>query len=222
MEDTNTSNMNFGVPPQKKNSKKTAIWAVVAILALVLGGLGGYAWGQYNKNEEVKKAKETAKHEAAKKAEKQEGSADKKTAAPAKTVTEPTCNADELSLEVVDSAESGAGTLAYDLVLTNMGKRSCALGGFPGVSLVNANGNMIGSPAERAANYAEKTLTLAPNAKVKAVMSISNSTNFDAGQCKDGATKLRVYPPNDTGYLSVATSVTSWCPGFEISPVLAM
>jgi hypothetical protein len=87
---------------------------------------------------------------------------------------------------------------------------------------VNDNGNMIGSPAERAKNYTEKKLSVAPNAKVKAEMATANSANFSDGQCKAGATKVRVYPPNDVGYLSVTSPIASWCPGFVISPVLSM
>jgi hypothetical protein len=193
--------------------------AVIVILAI--GGIVGYLMGQNNKNREVDKAKETAKLEAVDTANKEKAAADKEKVAPAKVVTETTCNADELSLSSKVS-DAAAGTLAYDIVLTNTSKRTCILGGFPGVSLVNDNGNRIGSPADRATNYEEKKLTLAPGQKVKAIASLSAPSNFPAGACKDGATKLRVYPPNDTGYLSVATDIKSWCPGFVISPVLSM
>lgn len=140
--------------------------------------------------------------------------------APPKPTALTTCNADELKLTTQESSDSGAGTLAIDIVLTNTGGRECTLGGFPGVSLVNGNGNMVGKPAERATNYPEKTVTLAPNAKATATISYEQEGNFDSGTCVDGATKVRVYPPNDTGYISIAqTAITSWCPGFETSPV---
>jgi len=140
---------------------------------------------------------------------------------PAKPTAATTCNADELSLTTEASSDSGAGTLAINLVLTNIGKRDCIQGGFPGVSLVNDNGNQIGKPADRATNYPEKTFTLKPGDKVYATVSYEEEGNFDAGACTDGATKFRVYAPNDTGYISVAqTAVTAWCPGFETSPVM--
>lgn len=139
---------------------------------------------------------------------------------PPKVVTETTCNADELTLSLSEGDGGGAGTLNQLIVLTNVSKRTCILGGFPGVSLVNDNGNQIGSPADRAKNYTEKKLTLTPGAQAKATVSFEDQGNFDAGTCKTGATKLRVYPPNDTGYLSVASPmITAWCPGFEVSPV---
>lgn len=139
---------------------------------------------------------------------------------PAKTVTATTCNADELTLNTAPSDEAGAGTLALDLVMKNSGSRSCTLAGYPGVSLVNDNGNQIGQPADRTTNSTEKTITLAVGDSVKATVYYTEEGNFDPGTCKDGATKLRVYPPNDAGYISVVqTEISAWCPGFKTSPV---
>jgi hypothetical protein len=207
------------------NTKNIIITVILVVLALGLGGAGGYYMTQMSKQKEIEAAKDTAKQDALKQVEtdkvKEEASTQAK--APAKKKTDTTCNADELTLSVATSATgSGAGTIAYDLILKNTGRRTCILGGFPGVSLVNDNGNQIGSPAERATNYTEKTLSLTPNKMVKAVLSTSNPVNFSDGQCKTDATKVRVYPPNDTGYLSVASPVSAWCPGFMISPVLEM
>lgn len=110
--------------------------------------------------------------------------------------------------------------MAYDIVFKNSGARPCTLGGYPGVSLVNDNGNQVGQPAERIAGYAEGVLTTIPGKSVKAILRISQSSNFGVGVCKDGAVKLRVYPPNDTGYISAVSPVSMWCPGFTISPVV--
>jgi hypothetical protein len=203
-------------------TKKTVLWVIVAIIVVALGSFGGYAFGQMNKQHDI----DTAKSEATKQAKKDASSGQKSTASSTpvvpKTVTETTCNADELTLTAEQGSDSGAGTIAYNLVLTNVGKRACILDGFPGVSLVNDNGNQVGSPAVRANNYTEKKLTIQPGAKAYTVASVENSSNFDDGQCKSGATKFRVYPPNDTGYLSVVSPVETWCPGFMISPVLSM
>lgn len=212
-------------PEQPKKSKAgKIILLMLLILALVAGGVAaGWYVGKMEKDKAVEDAKNTAKQEAQKDSAKKEEAKPTETTPQAKTTTETTCNADELSLSMKDSGQSGAGTLAYDLVFKNTSQRSCTLGGFPGVSLVNENGNMIGSPADRAKNYEEKKLTLTPGKEVKATLSVANSTNFDEGQCKEGAVKLRVYPPNDTGYLSVMSSpIDSWCPGFLTSPVLSM
>lgn len=206
------------------NIKRIILGTLVIIVMLALGGVGGYFVGQMHKDEAVTEAKSTASLETLQqvKADTEKNKATLHEKTPPKTASETTCNADELGLAVSPSSESGAGTIAYTLILTNISKRTCTLGGFPGVSLVNENGNQIGSPAVRATNYTEKKLTLSPNVKVKATVSTSNSSNFSDGQCRTGATKLRVYPPNDTGYLSVTTTIDSWCPGFTISPVLTM
>jgi hypothetical protein len=200
--------------------KHIIVGTLIITVILALGGLGGYLVGNMHKSQDVDHAKTTAKLEALQQVKTEAEKVQQQ--APAKPAAETTCNADELSLAMASSSQSGAGTLAYDIIFTNVGKRTCALGGFPGVSLVNDNGNQIGTPAARTTSYTEKKVPLAPNTKVKAVLSTSNSANFSDGQCKTGATKLRVYPPNDTGYLSVATTIDSWCPGFEISPILAM
>ena len=209
------------------NTNRTLKRIVIVILILIVGGLVGYFWGQSNKNNEVNAAKEAATKQAEENAKQTaqkaltKSDADKTPAekAPAKTSVETTCNADELSIQVED-ADASAGTLSYAILLTNSSKRSCTLYGFPGVSLVDGNGNQVGTPAERATNYPEERMVLAPGAKAKSVASISNSTNFTDGHCKTGVAKLRIYPPNDTGYISVDTNISAWCPGFMVSPML--
>lgn len=203
--------------PQTTNtsssSSKIIIAVVAAVLLLVVTAAGAYYYGKMDKQKEVDTAKtavlEQVKVETAAAALKP----------PAKATTEVTCNADELSLNVQEGSGTGAGTLSYDLVFTNTGSRTCDLFGYPGVSLVDANGNMIGEPAVRTANATEVKQTLVAGGKVKAEIKIGNEGNFTDGQCLSGATKLRVYPPNDTGYLSTASPLDAWCPGFEVSPV---
>lgn len=135
-----------------------------------------------------------------------------------KVVTTSTCNADELSLVVGDTSGT-AGSTEIDIVFTNTGDRQCVLEGYPGVSLVNANGNQVGSPADRMSGATVQKVTLDMGQSTTAPVMFPEEGNFDAGTCQDGATKLRVYPPNDYGYLSVPTSITSWCPGFEVGTV---
>lgn len=210
-------------PMGKKPNKtgKVLLW-VILVLVLIAGALvGGYFYSQNQNNQAVEKAKQDERTAAQVEIDKLRAELDKQKTAPEKTVTNATCNTDELSLalEVVDGA---AGTYTYDVIFTNTGKRECTLVGYPGVSLVNDNGNMIGSPAERTQGSQDITITLAPEGKVKSTLYAQNNNNFPDGECKDGATKLRVYPPNDTGYLSVATdaNLTSWCPEFQVTPVM--
>jgi len=201
------------------NTKKLLLGIGIALIILILGSFGGYWWGTMDKNHDVDQAKLTATQDTLKQVT--GNSTTPKVAQEQKTSTDTTCNADELSL--TSNVDGGAaGTISYNLILTNVGKRTCTMVGFPGVSLVNDNGNQIGTPAERATNYAINKISLAPGAKAKAMTFVSNEGNFDPGICHDGATKVRMYPPNDTGYLSVSTPITAWCPGFQISPMTNM
>ena len=209
--------------PKKGRKALKALGLILLILALITAtAFCVYTWQQ---NESKAQVKDLEGKLAAAQASHNVGqpSTDNPPAheqAPPKTTTETTCNADELALSLAAGDGGGAGTLNQMIVLTNTGKRICTLGGFPGVSLVNDNGNQIGTPAARAKNYTEKKLTLNPGGQAKATVSFQDQSNFDSGTCKTGATKLRVYPPNDTGYLSVPSPlITAWCPGFEISPV---
>lgn len=210
---------------KKERKPAKIIGLVLLILALVTAtAFCVYAWQQSDFSSQKKDLeKQLAAAKADQKTSQPSSGTDSRPTheqTPPKVITETTCNADELTLSLSEADGGGAGTLNQLIVLTNASKRVCVLGGFPGVSLVNDNGNQIGSPAERAKNYTEKKLTLNPGGQAKATVSFADQGNFDAGTCKAGATKLRVYPPNDTGYLSIASPmITAWCPGFAISPV---
>ncbi|HEU5121308.1 MAG TPA: DUF4232 domain-containing protein [Candidatus Saccharimonadales bacterium] len=222
-------NQNQIISQPKKSNKALKVTGItlLVIALIVLASLCVYLWQQnematLKREYDSKLAAAQAEHDKTNNDASQNNTDDRPAheLTPPKTSTSATCNADELTLSLAQSDGGGAGTLNQSIVLTNTGKRECTLFGFPGVSLVNDNGNMIGAPAERAKNYQEKTITLMPNSQTKATVSFSEPGNFPSGTCKTGATKLRVYPPNDTGYLSVASPmITAWCPGFMISPV---
>jgi hypothetical protein len=225
----NNESQTHQVPSQQGSKRERKTVKVIGLILLVLALIAATAFGVYTwqQNESNAQKKDLESQLAAAKAshdpKKQSSTNDNRPAheqTPPKIITETTCNADELSLSLAQGDGGGAGTLNQLIVLTNTSKRICILGGFPGVSLVNDNGNQIGSPAIRAKNYSEKKLTLSPGSQAKATVSFQDQGNFEAGTCKTGASKLRVYPPNDTGYLSIASPmIQAWCPGFEISPV---
>ncbi|HMI09407.1 MAG TPA: DUF4232 domain-containing protein [Candidatus Saccharimonadales bacterium] len=208
-------------PAPKKGKKAGKVLGIILLILVLMAGTaaGVYMWQQNELNDQKADFdSKLAAAQAEKTPAKETRPAQELT--PPKVATETTCNADELTLSLTNGDGGGAGTLNQVLVLTNSGKRTCTLVGFPGVSLVNDNGNQIGSPADRSKNYTEKTLTLKPAETAKATVVYSEQGNFEPGTCKTGATKLRVYPPNDTGYLSIASPmITAWCPGFETSPV---
>lgn len=213
------------------STKKTITITAGIVIALIVGVTGGYFYAQSLANQDINALKEENKAAVAKATAdakaleninntKTDSSRPTHEKTPPKIVTETTCNADELKLTTEANNGGGAGTLNFNIVLTNIGTRTCNLFGYPGVSLVNDNGNQIGKPADRHKS-AETKVELAANKSARAVIYVPNESNFDDGTCKDGATKLRVYPPNDTGYLSVATTQASWCPGFATEAVAA-
>lgn len=127
------------------------------------------------------------------------------------------CTTNDLKLSTAANGNSGAGTLSFDLVFTNKSSESCTMSGYPGVSLIKDNGDQVGAPADRNTNDLPKDLTLGAGQTAKAAVYYGDKGNYDAGVCLEGATKLRVYPPGDTGYLDViAPSDIARCPKFEI------
>lgn len=107
----------------------------------------------------------------------------------------------------------GAGHFFPYLVLTNSGTTICTLRGYPGVSFVgNGNGTQLGAPADRDTSVAVTTIVLAPGAAAHAQLNITVAANYDAATCQPvTANGFRVYPPDQTAALFVATSDYTAC-----------
>lgn len=99
---------------------------------------------------------------------------------------------------------AAAGSVYRPLLLTNTGKRTCELVGFPGVSYVAGdNGAQVGPAAEMRGPRAPQ-VNLAPGAAAAATVQLVNVGNFDPASCKPVPVRgLRVYPPGDTASLFV-------------------
>nr|WP_255219465.1 DUF4232 domain-containing protein [Kocuria salina] len=101
-------------------------------------------------------------------------------------------------LEVAAAPVGGAaGSVHVDVVLTNAGEDPCTLAGYAGVSFVDADGTMIGSPALRDATVPGTGQVLAPGESVTAGLRISQAGNHPTCDART-ATGLRVYPPENT------------------------
>jgi Domain of unknown function (DUF4232) len=120
----------------------------------------------------------------------------------------PTCSTADLSVWVNADQESGAaGTLAYPLEFTNIGKKACTLRGYPGVSATNAMGKQLGNAAARSTLYAPSTVTVGAGGTVHAVLFYA-AVEVSTSGCKPvAASFLKVYPPNQktarTGFFSL-------------------
>lgn len=131
------------------------------------------------------------------------------------------CGASSLRADVVQPPGSGAaGSIYYELLLTNTSQTSCVLAGFPGVSFLNAEGTQIGEPATRdGSGFA--ALTLPPGQSVSSDLRVSNADNYTDCQPQESAT-VRVIPPDDATALSsefVATICSTGAVNTTIGPL---
>ncbi len=111
----------------------------------------------------------------------------------------PVANCLTRSLKVSLGPPNGAaGTTFYPLQFVNMGKTTCMLKGYPGVSAVTSSGKQIGSAASRvSAKFG--TVTLAPGKQRNATIGIVDTGNFSASSCAPvTAAGLKIFPPNQS------------------------
>lgn len=113
--------------------------------------------------------------------------------------------------------QSGAGQRYTALILTNTGPTACELRGFPGVSLLDPSGTMIGEPASREGTEGG-TVNLGPGGSASSALHTTAEGMGPA--CTSTSTKMRVYPPDNTQALEFAAAYTA-CGGFKVSTLVA-
>ncbi|HEX4788297.1 MAG TPA: DUF4232 domain-containing protein [Actinospica sp.] len=120
-----------------------------------------------------------------------------------------TCQAAQLSGSI-GSSQGTAGSVYVDVVFKNTGSRPCTLAGYPGVSFgAGSPVHQVGQPADRNTQVSPATVTLLPNGHAYAVLQVGDAGNYPASTCDPTpTTSLQVYPPNNTGRISVAYSST--------------
>jgi hypothetical protein len=137
------------------------------------------------------------------------------------------CATPNLVVWLDTNGDAGAGSVHYELELTNLSKSTCVLRGFLGVSAVDLAGRQLGAPASRNAGNTVRPITLAPGGTASAALKIADTGVFPSTTCRaTTAAGLRVYPPNQTAsklvpypfracsrpgpiYLRVGTTTTS-------------
>ena len=132
------------------------------------------------------------------------------------TTSSTHCSTDQLKGGLGET-QSGAGQRYTIVVLTNTGTKACDLRGFPGVSLLDANGKQIGEPASREGSEGA-TISIAPGAS--ASTTLHTSAAGLGAQCDPTSAQLRVYPPDNTASLTI-TAAYSACGGFRVSTLVA-
>lgn len=115
------------------------------------------------------------------------------------------CPTSQLTLSL-GPIQGAAGTEYQPLRLRNRG-RACTLTGYPGVSMLAADGHQIGVPAERA-GPAARAVRLEAGGLATAVLSVANAGAFPDSACRpQQSSRVRVYPPGQRSALTVADAV---------------
>jgi hypothetical protein len=126
-----------------------------------------------------------------------------------------TCAVRDLHLSM-GRKDAAAGSLYWSIRFTNTSTSSCALRGYPGVSVLNTAHHQIG-PAATRSGRPPSTVKVAPGHTVTAVIRTANGPI--GGPCRPTGTYLRVYPP--ASYRSVLVPAR-WrvCSNiFQVGPV---
>jgi hypothetical protein len=98
-------------------------------------------------------------------------------------------------------------------VITNTSRTACHVTGFPGLSMLDANGNQIGEPATRE-RLTYQPVPLAPGASASDTIHTVNQQ----GTCLPASTSLRMYPPGSRASLVIPGQVTECDNVFVITP----
>jgi Protein kinase domain/Protein of unknown function (DUF4232) len=113
--------------------------------------------------------------------------------------------------------QGGAGQVYLPIILKNISPRTCIVAGYPGVSLLDASNNQIGSPATRSGG-AIGTVQLSPGTEASTLL---HTTNVGFGPpCVGPSASIRIYPPGEVASLVAPGSFTA-CGGFTVQPLVA-
>lgn len=109
----------------------------------------------------------------------------------------PKCAASQLTAWIGLPPTGAAGTITYQLELSNISHRTCTLKGFPGVSAIGRHGQ-LGHAAVRDHSHTSRLVTLHPRGTAHVELGITNTSGLAPGTCHAAmAEGLKVFPPND-------------------------
>lgn len=109
----------------------------------------------------------------------------------------PACPTSSLTAWIGLPGNGAAGSIYYELQLSNTSTVKCSLFGYPGVSAVNSSGTQLGSPAARDTSIQPTTVVLAPGATSHFLLRLTN-TGVLANCTPAAASAFRIFPPNQT------------------------
>ncbi|MBV2357520.1 DUF4232 domain-containing protein [Streptomyces sp. J2-1] len=126
-----------------------------------------------------------------------------------------TCSASNLRVSL-GRAEGAAGSLYETVRFTNTSKSSCALRGYPGVSVLDSAHHQIGKAATRSGR-SYGTVTLKPGHSATSVLRTTNGPI--GGACDKPGSYLRFYPPASTSSITVPAKWKTCSHTFQVGPV---
>ena len=110
------------------------------------------------------------------------------------------CSSSNLVIWIPNGKGNGtAGSAYYNLSLTNSGKSTCTLQGYPKITAVTLAGKPLGLAAMHESSGATKAVRLAPGAAAKVRVRISEAGNYLPSECHPTAAGgLAVTPPGQS------------------------
>ena len=139
-------------------------------------------------------------------------------AAPALTAASatPMCATSQLTASL-GGGDAGAGQVYRYLVLTNHSGTACHLTGYPGLSMLDASGKLIGAPAtQERLGYAP--VVLRPGESASDTVHTANRQTDSSTECLPTSTQLRIYPPGNKAALVFPGEVTDCDDLFTVTP----
>ena len=115
----------------------------------------------------------------------------------------PRCTVSTLLGELT-RPQAGAGQRFVTLVLTNVTRRSCSLGGYPGGLLLGARNNALPTNVVRLADVPVRTVVLAPGKSAVSTLqwgAIAGTGDRQTGTCQPTPARIEITPPNAAQHL---------------------
>lgn len=124
-------------------------------------------------------------------------------ASAASYTTIPRCTVSSL-LGELRSPTAGAGQRQAKLLLTNVTRGTCVLGGYPGGLLLGARNRALPTNVVRNPGTRARVVTLAPGESAKTTLqwgAITGTGDRPTGECEPTPARIEITPPNANGHL---------------------
>jgi hypothetical protein len=131
--------------------------------------------------------------------------------------TTPRCVTGALGIRLGQPG-AAAGNRYLPIVFTNTSGKTCTLYGYPGVSLLDASGKQIGTPASREAGSTPRVVTVAPGASASAA--VHTAAQGVAPSCEPTSTQIRVYVPDERTAVDLTAALADCGGVFSVLPVV--